>query len=143
MARSTTATKSAPAAEKEAPEVRGTTWLAEHVNSETGSNFDGYAIRILLRKLTKDGVIERGEGRYNFGGPRDKTVLAVVKAVKSGEADKAKSERLEGLKAKKAAAAPAKKAAPATKPARTRTRKAAAKPEPEATDDEELDIDDI
>lgn len=138
-----TATK--PAAETtEKAEAKGTNWLAEHVNAETGSSYDGYGIRILLRSLTKEGVIERGEGRYNFAGPRDKTVLAVVKAVKSGAADKAKAERLESLKAKKTAAKPAvEEETPAPAAKRTRTRKAAAAKPAVEEDDTDLDIDDI
>lgn len=137
-----TAPKSAPAAKEAPAEVKGTSWLAEHVNAETGSSYDGYGIRILLRSLTKEGVIERGEGRYSFAGPRDKTVLAVVKAVKSGAADNAKKERLDALKAKKAPKAEeTEEVKPAAK--RTRTRKAAAaKPAPEV-EEEDLDIDEI
>lgn len=138
-------------------ETWGTSQLAEYVNSQTGSDYDGYGIRILLRQLAKDNTIERGEGRYAFSGPKDKTVVAVVKAVKSGAAEKAKQGRLDELKAKRAQKAateeaPAKPARgrktaaaapPAEKPARTRTRKAAAaKPAPEESDDD-LDIDEI
>lgn len=153
-----TATAEAPAEKAAKPEVLGTTWLADHVNEATGSEYDGYAIRILLRQLVKDEVIERGDGRYSFSGPKDKTVVAVVKAVKDGSAEKAKAERLAKLKADKAAKtdeAPkptgrsrrAKAAEadeePEVKPAAKRSRaKAKPAPEPEAADDD-LDIDEI
>lgn len=151
----------AKTATAEAPttEVKGTTWLAEHVSNETGKDYDGYSIRILLRSLTKEGVIERGEGRYSFSGAKDKTVLAVVKAVKSGAAEKAKQGRLDELKAKREEKAdteaapkarsrrgkPAVEAEPEApaKPARSRSRaKKAAEPTPAPADDD-LDIDDI
>jgi hypothetical protein len=131
---------------KEAAEVKGTTWLAEHVNEVTGSEYDGFGIRVLLRKLAKDGVIERGEGRYSFSGPKDKTVLAVVKFVKSGEAASAKSERLDELKAKRAAAAnkgPAAKKAPAAKKTSSSRRRRAAAPVEEEDDEDEVDLDEI
>lgn len=138
-ARANTAT-----AEKAAPEVKGSAWLAAHVTEVTGKEFDAYNIRILLRKLAKDGTIERGEGRYEFKGVNDPIVKAVVKAVKSGAADAAKSERLDELKAKrtaKKAAAPAEDEAP--KPTRTRRTRKAAAPKPEEAEDEDLDIDEI
>lgn len=120
-------------------EVKGSGWLADQVNAACGTSFDAYNIRILLRKLTKDGVIERGEGRYAFTGPKDPTVLAVIKAVKSGAADKAKQERLDELKAKRTAKAEA-AAPPAAKATRTRRTPKAA---PAEESDDDLDIDEI
>jgi hypothetical protein len=151
----------------EVKEAKGTAWLAEYVNDSAGTDYDGYQIRILLRKLAKDEVIVREEGRYTFVGPNDPTVKAVLKYVKSGGAEKANKERLDELKkkrtAKKATAAPVedeeeeeetparaarargratkKTAATATTSARKRTRKA---PIVEAEEeDEDLDIDEI
>lgn len=121
------------------PEIEfGTKELAEHVNAETGKSYDAYALRILLRKLAKDGVIDRddttGRARYSFTGPKDPQVKAIVKAVKAGGADKAKEERLEGLKEKR-------KASKAAKPAK---KTAKAKPAPvEVDEDEDLDVEDI
>jgi len=159
--RKTTATKPAPAAAKAAPRSRaaakastpakaapapkaeaieyGSAWLVEHVNQEAGTSYSASALRILLRKLTKDGVLNRdseGRQRYNFPkGANDPQVKAIVKAVKSGAGEKAKQERLDALKAQRAAskAAPAKRA--------SRSRKAA--PEPEVEDDDDLEVDDI
>jgi hypothetical protein len=140
-------------------EVKGTAWLAEYINDSAGTDYDGMQVRILLRKLAKDEVIVREEGRYSFSGPNDPTVKAVLKYVKSGGAEKANKERLDELKAKRTAkkAAPvaeedeeeakparrsrtAKKAATATAPARKRSHK----PEPVVEEeDDELDIDEI
>lgn len=129
------AAKKAPAKPKAAPVEFGTKELADHVNAEAGTSYDAYALRILLRKLTKDGVIERteseGRSRYSFTGPKDPQVKAIVKAVKEGGAEKAKSERLEGLKEKRAAA---------KKPAASKAKEV----EPEVEDDEDFeDIEDI
>lgn len=97
----------------------GTKELAEHVNAETGKTYDAYALRILLRKLAKEGVITRddstGRARYSFTGPKDPQVKAIIKAVKEGGAEKAKTERLEGLKEKRKAS-PKKKAAKKAEP---------------------------
>lgn len=153
MATRKTATKSAPAkaaapakkakAEAPAPKAKaeaveyGSAWLVEHVNAEAGTSYTASTLRILLRKLTKEGVLDRdsegGRQRYNFPkGANDPQVKAIVKAVKSGRVEKAKEERLEDLKSKRSTS---KKAAPA----KGKTKKAAA---PVEDDDDELEVDD-
>lgn len=157
MATRKTTTKAAPAkapAKKSkatvaaAPPVRapretieyGSAWLVAHVNEEAGTSYSASALRILLRKLTKEGVLDRdseGRQRYNFPkGASDPQVKAIVKAVKSGAAETAKTERLNALKEQrdkkgKAKAAPAKK-----------SRKKPVVDEVEE-DDDDLDVDDI
>ena len=128
--------KAAPAPKAEAIEY-GSAWLVEHVNSEAGTSYTASNLRILLRKLTKEGVLDRdsegGRQRYNFPkGANDPQVKAIVKAVKSGGAEKAKAERLEDLKSKRTS----KKAAPAKA-----SRKKAA-PVAEVEEDDELEVDD-
>lgn len=128
----------APKAKKPArePVAFGTKELAAHVSEATGKEYDAYALRILLRKLAKEGVIERddstGRARYSFTGPKDPQVKAIVKAVKEGGAEKAKTERLEGLKeTRKAKAKPAKaKKAPKAAPV-------------EEVEEDDLDVEDI
>ena len=155
--RKTTATKAAPAAKakpaaskakaapvaEKAPRAEaieyGSAWLVDHVNTEAGTSYTASTLRILLRKLTKDGVLSRdseGRQRYNFPkGANDPQVKAIVKAVKGGAAEKAKAERLESLKEQRAS----KKATPAAKKSRA---KAKAAPEPEE-DDDDLDVDEL
>jgi len=124
-----------------APKIEfGTKELAAHVNAEAGTSYDAYNLRILLRKLTKDGVLERveseGRSRYSFTGPEDSQVVAIVEAVKSGATEKAKQERLDKLKsdrADKKAAAP-KKSKKAAK---------AADVEPEADEEDDFEVEDI
>lgn len=125
--------KAAPAPKAEAIEY-GSAWLVDHVNSEAGTSYTASTLRILLRKLTREGVLDRdsegGRQRYNFPkGANDPQVRAIVKAVKTGGAEKAKAERLEDLKSKRTSKA---KAAPAKK-----SRKAA--PAPEEDDDDLVD----
>lgn len=113
-----------------ATETKDINWLTEQVNDKCGTELAARDIRIVIRKLVKDGTIERGEGRYAFTGLKDDRVVAVIKAVKSGATDEAKKERLSNLKKSKAKdvddEAPAKPA---------RKRKAAAA-EPEAEEEE-------
>lgn len=146
------------------PTQYGTEWLAEHVNDATGKSYDGYSIRILLRKLVQEDEIDRGEGRWNFTGPKDPAVRAVLAAVKSGKADDVKKERLESLKKKtaKPATKTRAKAAPVvedededepTPAPRRRTRKAPAAKAPVrrgrprkaavVEDEDDVDIDEI
>ena len=142
-AKTTRAKASKPAPVEKAPKADaieyGSAWLVEHVNAETGSSYSASALRILLRKLTAEGVLNReadGRARYNFPkGANDPEVKAIVKAVKGGAAEKAKQERLEGLKAQRAAS----KAAPK----KTRAPKAAAAAAPEVEEEDELEVDEI
>lgn len=127
----------APAPKAEAIEF-GSAWLVEHVNEQAGTSYSASALRILLRKLTKEGVLQRdsdGRQRYNFPkGEKDPQVKAIVKAVKEGAGEKAKQERLDALKEQRAA----KKSAPAKK-----SRKKAAPVEEVEEDDDDLEVDDI
>lgn len=122
-----------PAAKKKTTETLSTAWLAEQVNLACGTKYDPAQLRILLRKLTKDGVVERGEGRYEFTGVEDPRVVAVIAAVKDGSADEAKKARLADLKAKR-------EAAKAAAPAKGKKGKKAA---PVVEDDEEIDLDEV
>lgn len=79
--------KAAPAAEskkaKAEKETLGTAWLKEHVNDTLGTEVESTKLRIVLRKLIKDDVIESPkDGRYIFTGPRDPNVKAVISALK-------------------------------------------------------------
>lgn len=119
----------------------GTAWLVEHVNEECGTDLDGKALRVILRELAESGIIQRDDrSRYSFKGPRDKQVLAVIRAVKTAARDDEKPAR--GRPAKKET--PAAKTAPAR---RGRSRKTA-EPEPDPDlpdfeDDEEMEDDEI
>ncbi|UOW93102.1 hypothetical protein SEA_NOSHOW_34 [Mycobacterium phage NoShow] len=81
--------KKAPA-KKAAPKVeaKGTAWLREHVSDKLGQDVEATKLRIILRKLIKDGTIESPkDGRYQFTGVKDPNVVAVIAALR----DEAKS----------------------------------------------------
>lgn len=83
---STTKKKPAKSAQTSKP-VFGTNELLEHVNTKTGKSLDPKALRVVLRQLAEDGVVERTVGedraRYSFSGVNDPQVKAVVAKVKS------------------------------------------------------------
>lgn len=96
-----------PAKAKRQENQFGTAWLAEIVAQRTGKEYTPYDLRALLRKLAKKGTIDREIGveraRYEFKGPKDPVVAALVKMVKGGEIEAAKKESLDKLKDKAAA----------------------------------------
>jgi predicted transcriptional regulator len=128
-----------PAKEKSAPIEFGSAWLATHVNEQAGTAYDAYNLRILLRKLTKDGVLTRaeseGRARYSFTGPEDPQVQQIVEAVKSGAADQAKQERLDKLKADRASKPKATKA--------KATKAKAVEVEPDVDEEDDFETEDI
>lgn len=138
-AKKTASKAAAPAKAAKAESIEyGSAWLVDHVNAEAGTSYTASTLRILLRKLTKEGVLDRdsegGRQRYNFPkGANDPQVRAIVKAVKSGGAEKAKAERLEDLKSKRSS-----KAKPAAPAKRSRAK---AKPAVEEEDDDLVDDD--
>jgi hypothetical protein len=101
------AAKKAPAkkaaAKKEKEEVLGSAWLKEHVNDTLGTEHESTKLRIVLRKLIKDGTIDSPkDGRYIFAGPRDPNVKAVIAALRK-EAKAGPAKRGRKAKAKVAA----------------------------------------
>ena len=78
--------RKAPAKKAAAPakETLGTAWLREHVSDVLGTDVESTKLRIVLRKLIKDGTIESPkDGRYVFTGPRDPNVKAVLAALRA------------------------------------------------------------
>lgn len=122
----------APKAEKAESTGMGASWLAEYVNEELGTEYTAANIRVILRKMAAEGDLEREVGtdraRYQFTGERDPIVRAVLKRIKSGEADEAKKERLAAAKggSSKKAAAEDEDDAPAKKPSKKAKAKASA-----------------
>lgn len=108
-AKKTKKAKTAPAkAEKTESTGYGASWLAEYVNEELNTEFTAANMRVILRKMAADGDIEREVGtdraRYSFTGENDKIVKAVLKRVRSGEADKIKEDRIEAARSGKGSA---------------------------------------
>ena len=76
------AKKAAPAAKKEKPEF-GSAWLTEHVNDTLGTEYPATKLRAVLRRLVNSGEIDLSrEGRYEFTGPRDPNVKALIAALR-------------------------------------------------------------
>jgi hypothetical protein len=125
----------AKAAPKE-DDVWGVRALIEHVKETTGKEYNPREVRTLLRKLAREGggvdreIIPGNKSRYEWTGPTDPEVKAIIKAIKGGQIEKSKKEALDKLKADKAKKTAAKQ-------------KAAAKAQAaaEAEDDDEDDDD--
>jgi hypothetical protein len=98
-------TESTPKAEKAESTGMGASWLAEYINEEVGTEYTAAQMRVILRRLAADGELEREVGtdraRYQFTGEKDPIVRAVLKRVRSGEADSAKAERIEAARSGK------------------------------------------
>ena len=103
-------------------------------------------LRTLIRKMARDNsgrvdreIVAGNRSRYDWSGPKDTEVLAIVKAYFGGELEADKAAKLQALKeqkASKAAAAPAKKTAAKKAPAK------AAVVEEDDEDVEDLELDD-
>jgi hypothetical protein len=135
----------APAKGKRQPPKRrviefGTNWLAEHVNEKCGTSHSPYTLRALIRKMVKEKAFDRNVGedrsRYEFSGPKDPKVLAIVKYV-NAEKDKPKVDRSENLK--KAREARAAKAAEKKNAKGAKTRSKAAVIEEDDDDDDDIE----
>ena len=125
-----------PAAETETTETEVTTpeptgtsvqALLDEVEKATGKDYQPATIRVLLRKLAKEGKLQKGEGRWSL---TDEEVETVIEAVQAGRAEKApKEETADGEE----------------KPKRKRsTKKAEPAPEPEEDEDDlEVDLDEL
>jgi len=113
------AAKPAPKVEAtEAESVFGVADVAELIKVETGKVVKPRDLRVLLRKMARDGRLDReivagNRDRWVFEGPEDPEVEAIIEAYNAGELDADKKEKLDALKAKKAADRAAKKEAEA------------------------------
>ena len=80
----------------------GSPELASYVTEKTGESYSARDIRMLLRKLAKDGKLAREVGvdkqRYEFTGPNDPTVKLVLRMIQDGTAKALKQEGLQKVK---------------------------------------------
>ncbi len=104
-------------------------------------------LRTLIRKMARDNsgrvdreIVAGNRSRYDWSGPKDPEVLAIVKAYFGGELEADKAAKLQALKEQKAAKVAAAPAKPAAKKAPAK--KAAAPVVEEDEDDEELELED-
>lgn len=121
-AKASTKTAPAKAAPAEAPTeetIFGVSDVADLIKERTGQTVKTRDLRILLRKLARDGRLQReivagNRARWEFAGADDPSVATIIEAFENGELDADKKEKLDALKARKAeqkAAAAAEKAA--------------------------------
>lgn len=139
--------------------------VCDLIKTETGEMVDARGLRTLIRKMARDksGRVDRdivpgNRTRYDWSGPNDPEVRAIVEAFKGGELEADKQAKLAELKERKAKQTAAKKAAEEagedeeeTPKPRRRTKKATAAPVrkrraksapvEEVEDDDELELD--
>jgi len=106
----------APAEVEEEDELFGVAGIAELIKVRTGKTVKTRDLRILLRKLARDGRLDRkivagNRARWEFDGPDDPRVAVILEAYDNGELEADKKEKLDALKARKAAQKAAAKAA--------------------------------
>ena len=128
----------------------GASDLARHLSEKSGKTVSTRELRTLIRKMARDGqgrvnreITAGNRSRYNWSGPEDPEVQAIIAAFEGGELEADKQAKLAELKANKAA----KKAAgePVGKKAKAKGKSKKAKAEPAVEvedDDEELGLDD-
>lgn len=120
--------------------------IGEELNMDQAP--DPRTVRTQIRKMARDnsGRIDReitpgNRSRYDWAGPNDPEVRAIIEAFKAGEPEEDKKAKLQELKDKKAAKTAAEGGATPKK--RASTKAAAAVEEVEEDDaDEDLDFDD-
>ena len=87
----------------------GASDLAALASEKTGKTYTARQVRQLLRKMAREDtprinreIIAGNKSRYNWSGPNDPEVKAVLKAIVGGEIEQEKKAALEKLKANKA-----------------------------------------
>lgn len=98
--------------------IFGVADIAELIQVETGKAVKTRDLRTLLRKMARDGRLNReivagNRERWTWTGPQDPEVEKVLEAFRAGELEADKKEKLDALKARKQAQRDAKKAAAA------------------------------
>lgn len=137
-----------PSKKSSAQEVTfGASDLARHLSEGRDKPVTAREIRTLIRKMARDGsgrvqreIVPGNRTRYNWSGPNDPEVKAIIKAFNDGELEADKQEKLAALKERKAQKDAQKKAT--GEKTSKKSKKAAAAPVVEEDDDEELELDD-
>ncbi len=113
------AAKPAPAPVEATEEsIFGVGDVAELISIRTGKTVKNRDLRTLLRKMARDGRLDReivagNRARWEFDGADDPRVEAILEAYEAGELDADKAEKLAALKERKAEQRAAAKAAAA------------------------------
>lgn len=99
-------------------EIFGVASIVDIIEVKTGKKVKTRDLRTLLRKMARDGRLDReivagNRERWVWSGPDHPEVQAIIEAFEAGELDADKKEKLDALKARKAEQRAAKKAAEA------------------------------
>jgi hypothetical protein len=110
--------KAAPAPEVVEDEVFGVSNIVELIQVKTGKTVKTRDLRILLRKMARDGRLDReivagNRNRWTWSGPEDPEIDAIIEAFEAGELEDDKQAKLQALKDRKAQEKAAKAAAAA------------------------------
>jgi hypothetical protein len=132
------AAKPAPKAAPAEESVFGVSDIVEIIKVRTGKETKTRDLRTLLRKMARDGRLDReivagNRERWTWTGPDDPEVETIIEAFENGELDADKKEKLDALKARKAKQRADKKAEEAAED------EADEDEESEDADDEDLD----
>lgn len=105
----------APVAVEEVEVSFGVSDIAELIKVRSGKEVKTRDLRTLLRKLARDGRLNReivagNRERWTWSGPTDPEVDVILEAYDNGELEADKLEKLNALKERKAAQRAAKKA---------------------------------
>lgn len=97
-------------------EIFGVASIVDIIEVKTGKKIKTRDLRTLLRKMARDGRLNReivagNRERWVWSGPDHPEVQAIIEAFEAGELDADKKEKLDALKARKAEQRAAKKAA--------------------------------
>ena len=115
------------------------------LKEKTGKDYTPREVRTLLRKMAREDnaridreIVAGNKSRYEWDGPSDPEVKAILKAVKAGEVEQGKKEALDKLKADKAD-----KAASGAKKGKKGKKGKAAKAAPPVDDDDDDDLEEL
>lgn len=126
--------------------VFGASDLAKLASTDE-KTYDAKTIRTLLRRMARDGRLDRkispdNRSRYSWTGPNDPEVKKILKAIKGGEIETARNEALQKLKDQKAAQRKA-KAETEEGVSKTSGKKAKKAAPPPVDDDDDDDVEDL
>lgn len=127
----------------------GASDLAKLLSEKSGKTVSPRELRTLIRKMARDGskrvnreITPGNRTRYNWSGPEDPEVKAIIAAFEGGELEADKQAKLQELKERKAAKKAAGEPTGKKKKGKGKGKKAEPVAEVEDDDDDELELDD-
>lgn len=127
----------------------GASDLARYLAEKTGKKVTPRELRTLIRKMARDGskrvnreITPGNRTRYNWSGPEDPEVQAIIAAFEGGELEADKQAKLAELKENKAKKQAAKKAEKEKAEGKKGKKGKKSEPAAEADDSDDLELDD-